>query len=531
MSLVEGPAHEEGRVTLYNDEETEDFEKPTPLPKFQLLSVFLIQIAEPVTATVIYPFINQFVRETGITRGDEKKTGYYAGIIESTFFFAESLTVVQWGYLSDRYGRRPVLLFGPLGLAFAMLMFGMETTFWPLVVSRSLQGVFNGNIGVSKSMIAEMTDSTNRGDAYAYMPLIWSFGTTSGPIVGGVLSNAAKRWPDTLGRIAYLRTHPYFLPCAIAGLFAFATFAIASFALKETLPSLVARERLERHNKTLSDDILTSDVTEESQLLSHGENPSYGSDSLSSSCHVASSSDASTVVDQGSDTLSCQRSNPSFRSILTRPLLMTLTNHVFLTFLDMCHFVLLPLMYSTSVALGGLGLDPFRIGITLGAFGCVNSIIQANFLGRFIRNYGARKVYIVSFSSLFFCFLMYPLMSFFAKRAGGVDARVIACMMIQLGFQTLIYMAYGSIQVILVENVEEGGPMGTVNGVAQMLGSGMRSLAPTFASSLFSISLQRGLAGGNMVYYILLGLTLVGIRCTVLLPKKPKATRRSQHAA
>jgi len=56
-------------------------DKRTPLPMAQLISVFLIQGAEPVTATVIYPFINQFIRETGITNGNEAKTGYYAGII------------------------------------------------------------------------------------------------------------------------------------------------------------------------------------------------------------------------------------------------------------------------------------------------------------------------------------------------------------------------------------------------------------------------------------------------------------------
>lgn len=69
--------------------------------------------------------------------------------------------------------------------------------------------------------------------------------------------------------------------------------------------------------------------------------------------------------------------------------------------------------------------------------------------------------------------------------------------------------------------------MGTVNGVAQMLGSGMRSIAPTFASSLFSVSLQRGIAGGNVVYYILLAMTLVGVRCTALLPKRTSEKRRS----
>jgi hypothetical protein len=55
--------------------------KPTPLPKLQIFILFLTMFSEPITALVIYPFINQFVRETGITQGDERKTGYYAGIV------------------------------------------------------------------------------------------------------------------------------------------------------------------------------------------------------------------------------------------------------------------------------------------------------------------------------------------------------------------------------------------------------------------------------------------------------------------
>lgn len=67
--------------------------KRTPLPKLQLAIVFLIQFAEPVTATVIYPFINQFVRETGITGGDETKTGYYAGIVVRSSCNSRSLPI------------------------------------------------------------------------------------------------------------------------------------------------------------------------------------------------------------------------------------------------------------------------------------------------------------------------------------------------------------------------------------------------------------------------------------------------------
>jgi len=55
--------------------------KQTPLPKFQLLVTILAQFAEPLAGTVIYPFAPQLVRSTGITRGDESKIGYYAGII------------------------------------------------------------------------------------------------------------------------------------------------------------------------------------------------------------------------------------------------------------------------------------------------------------------------------------------------------------------------------------------------------------------------------------------------------------------
>ena len=66
---------------------------------------------------------------------------------ESVFFLAECSTAVMWGFLSDRFGRRPVLLLGPLGLAFSMLSFGSSTTYALLVISRFCQGSFNGYIG------------------------------------------------------------------------------------------------------------------------------------------------------------------------------------------------------------------------------------------------------------------------------------------------------------------------------------------------------------------------------------------------
>ena len=82
---TQGEREQDNDITTSHDlhdlDDDHELEKPTPLPVVPLFSVYLIQLTEPITATVIYPFINQFVRETGITGGDEKKTGYYAGII------------------------------------------------------------------------------------------------------------------------------------------------------------------------------------------------------------------------------------------------------------------------------------------------------------------------------------------------------------------------------------------------------------------------------------------------------------------
>ena len=168
-------------------------------------------------------------------------------------------------------------------------------------------------------------------------------------------------------------------------------------------------------------------------MINHGESlDDYGATNTAE--HSQSSSSSNSEHDSSSHT----------SPFLTRGLLFIYLNYSALSFFDMGHSVLLPLFYSTSISLGGLGLDPFRIGVTLGTFGCINAVIQANVLGPLIRKYGARKMYIVSFPGLIACFSLYPVMRYFAQISGRVDAFVIACMTIQLSFYMCIYMAYGT---------------------------------------------------------------------------------------
>ena len=90
------------------------------------------------------------------------------------------ISVVAWAKLSDRYGRRPILLWGQVILAASLFSFGASKTFWMLFVSRLLQGVANGNIGVTKSVMGEATDETNRAKSFGAIPLMWAVGVTIG---------------------------------------------------------------------------------------------------------------------------------------------------------------------------------------------------------------------------------------------------------------------------------------------------------------------------------------------------------------
>lgn len=78
---------------------------------------------------------------------DPNDAPFYAGILVSAFTLSESVTSMWWGSLSDRIGRKPVLLLGCCGTMLSLLIVGFSQRFTVALMGRILGGILNGNIG------------------------------------------------------------------------------------------------------------------------------------------------------------------------------------------------------------------------------------------------------------------------------------------------------------------------------------------------------------------------------------------------
>ncbi|CAE7170305.1 unnamed protein product [Rhizoctonia solani] len=432
-----------------------------------------MQLSEPLGYTIIYPFIAQLVNETGITGGDGSKIGYYAGLIESIFFLTGSLFALQYGRISDRIGRRPVLMFGLFGQAVSIFSVGLSKRFWQVVFSRALSGALNGNAGVAKSMVVELTDETNQAQAFAFLPIVWSTGATLGPFLGGTLSHPAKLLPGVFDT-TFWKEYPYFLPCLIAACYSCCVFVGGALFLKETHTVYAAPS--------------TNCTTE------------YGG--------------APAVTPR-------PKRSVSIRSVLTERARIAITNYGCLAFSDITYNSLLPVVLAVPVKDGGVGLSPRAIGLILGLQGIIAGLVQAFFFAPLHRWLGSKRLYITGYICYFFLVLSLPTMHTLAVLEMRRTIWVI------LGLHMMIsctaFMSFGCVAIYVNSSAPSKDSLGTLNGISQTIISIIRAIGPAASTSLFALSVEKNILGGNFVYAILLGMSCMGLYASRWLKEVKRA--------
>lgn len=91
----------------------------------------------------IFPYVYYMVLSFNLT-SDNRQIAVYVGMVTSAFAFAEFSSGVAWGRISDKIGRKPVLLAGLAGTAISMLVFGFASSLPIALLGRALGGLLNG---------------------------------------------------------------------------------------------------------------------------------------------------------------------------------------------------------------------------------------------------------------------------------------------------------------------------------------------------------------------------------------------------
>lgn len=184
----------------------------------------------------IFPYVYYMVESFHVTNNDGK-IALYAGMITSSFTFAEFTAGMFWGRMSDRMGRKPVLVMGLIGTAISMIVFGFAPNLATAMIARALGGLLNGNIGVLQTTVAEIvTVKEHQPRAYSIMPFVWCLGSIIGPAMGGALAQPCDNYPWLFQRGTIFDQFPFLLPNLVCVLVLGLGITIGILFLEETHP-------------------------------------------------------------------------------------------------------------------------------------------------------------------------------------------------------------------------------------------------------------------------------------------------------
>ncbi|HUV26021.1 MAG TPA: MFS transporter [Anaerolineales bacterium] len=147
----------------------------------KLITLFLIVFIDLLGFSIILPLLPFYAETFGATP-------IQIGFLVASYAAAQLIGAPLLGRLSDRFGRKPVLLISLGGTFIGFLILGFANSLWMLFLSRILDGFTGGNISVAQAYITDVTDESNRAKGLGLLGAAFGLGFIIGPAVGGILS-------------------------------------------------------------------------------------------------------------------------------------------------------------------------------------------------------------------------------------------------------------------------------------------------------------------------------------------------------
>ncbi|KAK2407550.1 protein ZINC INDUCED FACILITATOR-LIKE [Trifolium repens] len=208
-----------------------------------LFIIWMVVLCSTLPASSLFPFLYFMIRDFKIAK-NEADISYYAGYVGSSFMIGRTLTSVLWGMVSDRYGRKPVIIFGVFAVVVFNTLFGLSTSFWMAVITRFLLGCLNGAVGPVKAYATELVREEHQALGLSTVNAAWGTGLVIGPALGGYLALPAEKYPHIFPKGCFLDKFPYVLPC----------FVISGVSLVVVIACLWIPETLHNHNGSNADE-------------------------------------------------------------------------------------------------------------------------------------------------------------------------------------------------------------------------------------------------------------------------------------
>ena len=383
----------------------------------------VIALCEQTALNSISPYLPQMA--ASFPEVDPSQVGIYVGTIASAFALAQFATNFFWGWLSDRIGRKPVILSGTLLTAAGFVAFGFCRTLWQAILVQAFMGLVNGNQGVVSTCLGEITDRSNQSKAFTYLPVIYGLGGITGPIVGGLLVNRHDP-SDHSNPNPYPYLGPNLASAAVLTVDLFLTMIFLEESLEEArnLPPLGKRVK----NIFAWMWQFTGSATRPTYLRNNGkqiphrgylaEDPDHGEDVDSPDVDDEDYEDED-EGDSSLPTLLPHRAGDdlSSKDVFNRDTILLLITYLIFQLSNISFNSLYPIFASAPTPTGR-DLSPKAIGLSLAFAGGVTILFQVGVFGKLREKMGNRATYRAGLAGFVVTFVMMPWVGYKDSKNG-----------------------------------------------------------------------------------------------------------------
>ncbi len=148
-----------------------------------LIPIFIVVFVDLLGFSIILPLLPFYALKFNVS---PEMIGMIAAVYSVCQFGASPIL----GALSDRYGRRPVLIYSQFGSMVGFLLLALAGNIWIIVLSRVVDGISGGNITIASAYVADVSEPKDRASAMAMIGVAFGLGFLFGPLIGGELSAA-----------------------------------------------------------------------------------------------------------------------------------------------------------------------------------------------------------------------------------------------------------------------------------------------------------------------------------------------------